>query len=104
MEKRIDFIVDKLKSRIIEKYSISEMKLFGSTVRGNRRKDSDIDVLVILPRIDRKIEEDLFDIAYDLELEYDCLIDMIIFGEENLEERVAQTPFYQSVLSEGLAV
>ena len=66
--------------------------------------NSDIDVFVVLPRIDRNIEEDLFDIAYDLELEYDCLIDIVIFGEENLEERVARTPFYLSVLSEGLAV
>ena len=80
------------------------MKLFGSTVKGERRKDSDIDVFVILPRIDRNIEENLFDIAYDLELEYDCLIDLIIFSEENLKQGVAKTPFYQSVLSEGLAV
>ena len=104
MEKRINIITNNLKARIIEKYAISEMKLFGSTVRGDRRKDSDIDVFVILPRIDRNIEEDLFDIAYDLELEYDCLIDLIIFGEENLAAGVAKTPFYQTVLSEGLAV
>jgi hypothetical protein len=52
----------------------------------------------------RKIEEDLFDIAYDLELKYDCLIDLIIFDDRFLAGQYASVPIYQKVLSEGLSV
>ena len=104
MKNDIEYIVKELKSRIVKKYSISDMKLIGSTARGDRGKHSDIDVFVLLPTVDRKIEEDLFDIAYDLELEFDCLIDLIVFDEKTLEDKYAKTPFYQSVLSEGLTV
>jgi predicted nucleotidyltransferase len=97
-------IVDELKKRISGKYALNEMKIFGSTVRGERREDSDIDVFVLLPKVNRKIEEDLFDIAYDLELEYDCLIDLIVFDEKALDGKFGTTPIYQKVLSEGMPV
>ena len=104
MDNQIQYILNELKSRVSEKYSLSEMKLIGSTARGDRRKDSDIDVFILLPSINRDVEEDLFDIAYDLELEFDCLIDLIVFDEKTLKEKIVKTPFYQSVVSEGFTV
>jgi len=44
------------------------MKIFGSSTHGDRRADSDIDVFIHLPHVNRLIEEQLFDIAYDFEL------------------------------------
>jgi len=97
-------IANELKKGISEKYTLNEMKVFGSTVRGNRREDSDIDVFVLLPKVSREVEEDLFDIAYDLELKYDCLIDLIVFDEKALDGKFGTTPIYQKVLREGLLV
>jgi len=104
MDKKIKKIAKELKTRISSKYEIDDLKLFGSSARNDRREDSDIDVYVLLPEVNRQIEEDLFDIAYDLELKYDCLIDLIVFDKKALEGNIASSPIYGKVLSEGLSV
>ena len=104
MDKSIQQIVEELKTHISDKYKMTDMKVFGSTARDRRRPDSDIDIFILLPRVDRKIEEDLFDLAYELELKYDCLIDLIVFDEDSLRDRLSFTPFYRQVVSEGVSV
>ena len=104
MDQEIQKIVTELKTKISDKYSLHKIKIFGSTARGDRRADSDIDVFVHLSRVDRRIEEDLFDMAYDLELKYDCLIDIIVFDDVALKGPLAAVPIYHEVLSEGMEV
>lgn len=104
MEQLIRKIVKELKTKISDKYKLHEVRIFGSSARGDRRPGSDIDVFVRLPQVNRQIEENLFDIAYELELKYDCLIDLIVFSDEALKGQYAETPIYQKVLSEGMVV
>ena len=104
MDKKIQKIAKELKNNISSKYEVDELKVFGSSARDDRREDSDIDIYVLIPEVNRKIEEDLFDIAYDLELKYDCLIDLIVFDKQALKGKIASAPIYQKVLSEGLSV
>ena len=104
MEQLIHKIVKELKTKISDKYELHEVRIFGSSASGKRRADSDIDVFVRLPEVNRQIEENLFDIAYELELKYDCLIDLIVFSDEALKGQYAQTPLYREVLSEGAVV
>jgi predicted nucleotidyltransferase len=104
MDPKILFIVERLRSRIEAKYLIREMRVFGSSARGERRRGSDIDVMVCLSELNRTIEEELFDIAYDLELEHDCLIDLIAIGEQDLKGRIGSAPIYGEIFAEGVAV
>ena len=59
-------IVKEFKARIADKYELHEMRIFGSSARGDRGSDSDIDVFVHISQVSRQIEENLFDIAYEL--------------------------------------
>ncbi|HBG77459.1 MAG TPA: hypothetical protein DDW84_01225 [Phycisphaerales bacterium] len=93
-------ITQQFKKAIKQKYNLIEMKLFGSCARGDSSKTSDIDLMVRLPDVNRTIEEDLFNIAYDLELEHDCVIDVIVLPQ-NFYSNV---PIYQNILREGIAV
>jgi predicted nucleotidyltransferase len=104
MEPRVLLIIEKLRARIAHKYTIRDLRVFGSWVRGDSRTGSDIDVLVCLSELDRTIEEDLFNMAYDLELEYDCLIDLIAISERDLKGRIGAAPIYEMILSEGVMV
>jgi predicted nucleotidyltransferase len=104
MDPKILFIVEKLRSRIAAKYPIRALRVFGSSARGDRGSGSDIDVLVCLSELNRTIEEDLFDIAYDLELEHDCLIDLIAISEQDLKGRIGSAPIYGKILEEGVAL
>lgn len=104
MDKNIQKIAKELKTNISLRYELDELKVFGSSARDDRREDSDIDIFVLIPEVNRQIEEDLFDIAYDLDLIYDCLIDLIVFDKQALYGKFASAPIYEKVLSEGLSV
>ena len=99
-EDKIELVAKQFKRTIEEKYKIVDMKLFGSSARGDFSKSSDIDIMVRLPKVDRTIEEELFDMAYDLELEYDCLIDVIVLPEDMVDS----IPLYQNIEKEGVSI
>ena len=104
MDKEIRKIVNELKENISNKYDLQEIRLFGSTARGDRRKESDIDVFVCLSKVTRKIEEDLFDMAYELELKHGCTIDLFVFDNTIYEGINASLPVYQNILKEGIPI
>jgi len=97
-------IVEELRERIADQYPIREIRVFGSSARGDTKKESDIDVWVCLPKLNREIEERLFDIAYDVELKYDCLIDLIAVSEQDLDGKIGTAPIQKNILSEGVAI
>lgn len=99
-EKKINIITKAFKDAVQKKYHVIEIILFGSTARGDRTEVSDIDIMVKLPKINRKIEEDLYNIAYELELQYDCLIDVIALAENNDFD----IPIYINIEKEGIAI
>ncbi len=99
-QEKINFITKEFKRLVKEKYNIIEVKLFGSSVRDDHTKYSDIDIMIKLPKVTREIEEDLFAIAYDLELEYECLIDVIAVPEDfNIT-----IPIYEKIEREGIVI
>lgn len=60
--------MDKIKVKIVpilKKYGVSRASLFGSVVRGDTHKNSDVDILVEVPR--NKSLFDLMDIQFELE-------------------------------------
>ena len=99
-DNKIGLVTKQFRKIIESRYKIIDMKLFGSSARGDFSRTSDIDIMIRLPKVDRKIEEELFDIAYDLELEYDCLIDVIVLPE-NMDCAI---PLYQNIEKEGVAI
>lgn len=84
---------------------ISELYVFGSTVRGDASgRSSDVDVLIVLPDTpDRDaIADSLRDIAYDVMLEYGPLVELHILDEPTFNRYQQEgNPFVQNVLSEG---
>jgi predicted nucleotidyltransferase len=104
MESKIQKLVNELKAAISKKYQLKELRLFGSSARGDRTKESDIDIFVCLTKVNRTIEEDLFDMAYDLELKYGYTIDIFVFDTSIREDINSQLPVYQNILKEGIAV
>ena len=97
---KIDVITKQFKKMVEKKYNIVEMKLFGSSARGEHTKYSDIDIMIKLPVVTRGIEEDLFSIAYDLELKYDCLINVIVIPSDFSDN----IPLYRKIEKEGIAI
>jgi predicted nucleotidyltransferase len=104
MDREREKIVEELRERIADRYPVREIRVFGSSARGDTREGSDIDVWVCLNELNREIEEALFDIAYDMELKYDCLIDLIAVSEQDLNGKIGISPIQKNILSEGIAI
>lgn len=104
MDQNTKIIVEELRERIASQYPLRQIRVFGSAARGDATKESDIDVWVCLAKLNREIEEGLFDIAYDVELKYDCLIDLIAVSEQDLDGKIGMAPIQRSILSEGVAI
>ncbi len=104
MDKKIRKIVNELKENISNKYELQEMRLFGSTAREDRKKESDIDIFVRLLKVNQKIEEELFDMAYDLELKYGYSIDLFVFDNTINDGINAYIPVYRNIRKDGISV
>lgn len=108
MEKEsIEKAVCKLKRKINEEFGKeTEVYLFGSVARRDYETDSDIDILVLVPVVlNNSIEEDIFNLAYDIELEYDVVFGIIVYSKEFWHSNLGSTmPLYESIQKEGTLV
>ncbi len=77
--------------------------MFGSQARGDANKESDIDLLVILPEIDARTTRIASDIAWEVGFEAGRVISAIPDTKEQMK-RYAFLPFYQNIKREGVVV
>jgi uncharacterized protein len=92
-----------LRGELYARYPIIDIRLYGSKARGEGRQDSDLDVMVELPDYDRAIVEEIDDIIYQINLEYDVFISALVFGKDELEEGpMSESPIYKVIQMEGV--
>lgn len=86
---------------------LSKVILYGSYARGDFRENSDIDIMVLTTLTDdeiEKIENRIFDLAFDFEMEYGIDISVILKNEEHFEYWLGVLPFYDNVEKEGIVL
>jgi predicted nucleotidyltransferase len=104
---KIQEAILELKKRLIIKFgAATELHLFGSAVRGEYGSLSDIDILVLVPlEVTNSIEEEIFDLAYDVELKFNVVFGIIVYSKKIWESPLSMCmPIYQSIKNEGIAV
>jgi predicted nucleotidyltransferase len=75
--------------------------MFGSQARGDASRESDIDLLVILPTIDAKTTRLASDIAWEVGFDAGRIISVIPDTKEQMK-RFAFLPFYRTIKTEGI--
>ena len=94
-------------ARKILKHNLSKLIVYGSYARGDYRENSDIDVMILTPLSDEEIEHienDIFDLAYDLELESGVIINPVLENETHYKYWLGALPFYDNVEKEGVVI
>ncbi|MCL5612149.1 MAG: nucleotidyltransferase domain-containing protein [Chloroflexi bacterium] len=77
--------------------------MFGSQARGDATKESDIDLLVILPSINNELLNLTSDIAWEVGFDAGRVISAIPDTKEQMK-RYGFLPFYRTIKEEGVVV
>lgn len=86
---------------------LSKVILYGSYARGDYRTDSDVDIMVLVKMSEeeiKKIENDIYDLAFEIEMETGIDISPVIKSEEHYAYWVETLPFYRNVRDEGVVI
>ena len=87
-------VLRRFKKTNADKYKIDSLGLFGSGARDSRNKKSDIDVVVVLSRVDAL---NLIGIKQDLEEQFRCHVDVVRYREKMnpfLRKRIEKEAVY----------
>lgn len=86
---------------------LSKVILYGSYARGDYHEHSDVDIMILVkmsPEEARKLEEMVYDLAFDYEMETGIDISPIVKSEEQYEYWVDDLPFYRNIKNEGIEI
>jgi predicted nucleotidyltransferase len=104
MDERIKHLVSEIKEHLIKTYGerIKQVILYGSQVRGETTKDSDIDILVVVDEslIPFEVRKSLGDLLFDIILEEGELVSVIAVPEHFFKNY--NSPFLLNVRKEGV--
>jgi len=103
--RRYEGVLTAFKSRVLKELGdrIHSIIIYGSVARGERTKDSDIDVLVIGK--DNEVGEKVSDVSYEIDFENDfkTFITPIHLTTDEIEHRIKDgSPFISAILKEGV--
>jgi len=102
MTNSVDILIA-IKKLVEERDSSAKIYLYGSRAKGNAKKDSDWDLLILLNRdkITSEIENDITYPLYDLEFETGEIISPMVYTQKEWITKYSITPFYKNVMKEG---
>lgn len=100
-------IIEKIIGIANSKYPDAEIYLYGSHARGDARKLSDWDLLILLnsqKNIPFDQETDLMDEFYELELETGEVISPLIYSKNDWVANHSFTPLFENIQKEGIRI
>ena len=104
MDEKIKNLINQIKAHLIKMYGerIKKVILYGSYVRGQATRDSDIDILVLVDQSLNPFEvrESLSDLLFDILLEEGELVSVIAVSEDFFENY--NSPFMLNAKKEGV--
>jgi predicted nucleotidyltransferase len=102
MKKKV--IIDRISQSIHDNDPTAEAFLFGSRARGDNRKNSDWDILILVDNstITNEIEDKFRNELYNLELETGQIISTFIYPKNYWNTSLLYSPLYKNVTLEGV--
>jgi len=101
-----ELILSKIVRAINETAPDSEVYLYGSRARGNAKKVSDWDLLILLnlPHLPFNFETEIMDTFYNVELETGEIISPLIYSKNDWFQNHSYTPLFENIEKEGIRI
>lgn len=101
---RANLIRRKIGQSIHDNDPKAEAYLFGSRARGDHRKDSDWDILILVDndKVTNEIEDKFREELYSIELESGQIISTFIYSKGFWKDQLRFSPLYKKVSGEGV--
>jgi len=99
--------IKKFKENTSKKFFIEKVIIFGSAARGEMKKDSDIDIILVSKKYGRK---DVFKIVPKLYEEWhektkiDYPVDILLFNKEEFDKLKKEVSIVSEALREGIEI
>ena len=91
--------LNELQTKLSEKYSVFDFKLYGSKAKGTDVSSSDLDVMIVLENCSPAIESEIDDLIFDINLKNDCFITALFFSRVELDSgSLSESPIYKKIL------
>ena len=106
MIRRKQHIIQLIRQKVNEIDNTAEVILYGSRARGDNKRDSDWDVMILLKQknVDKKIEQTFRHHLLDLELEIGVPISVFVYSKSDWEGKYSITPLFRSIKKEGILI
>ncbi|NPV06808.1 MAG: nucleotidyltransferase domain-containing protein [Anaerolineae bacterium] len=102
MDAGLERVLRELRRRLQEALGPSvRITLFGSYARGEATEGSDVDVLAVVPRLDKHTMDTILSIAWEVGFEAGLVFSLIPVAEDELGP-LSESPFMRSVEREGI--
>jgi len=100
-------IVEEFKRQVEQRFpgELIRVVVFGSKVRGDATRESDVDVLVIIHSEGWRLGDEIRSLGYALELEHGVVLSIQVMSERHYEAlRLFGSQFFKAVEQEGVSV
>lgn len=99
-----DTIIESISSAIRAQDPTALAFLFGSRARGDHKKNSDWDILILVDneKVTNEVEDKFRDVLYNIELESGQIITTFIYSKEYWQKKMKFSPLFESVKKEGV--
>ena len=106
MIRRKQHIIQLIRQKVNELDNTAEVILYGSRARGDNKRDSDWDVMILLNRrnVDKKVEQIFRHHLLDIELEIGVPISVFVYSKSDWEGKYSVTPLFKSIKKEGILI
>ncbi len=104
--KKVDFKVAKeFASRIRKKLGEVSIIVYGSRARGDDELFSDMDICIVVNKLDKKTREIIFTTAWETGFKEDVVIVPLMFEKNEWENSpILESPIYKNIQREGVEV